>query len=181
NHRKDQLLASLPHVDFIMGTNNLHSLVEILEELLSRGKRVIRIDDIFEHDLDYRVAERSDKISAFVSIIRGCNKYCTYCIVPYTKGPEVSRPCTSILQECIDLANRGYKEVTLLGENVNGYGKDKKDGFLFHHLLEKVHEIPGIERIRFMTSHHPRVRPFTKFSSLKLGPSTRTSTTLPIA
>ncbi len=153
NHRKDHLLDSLPHVDFIMGTNNLHAILDIIEELISTGKRIIRVDDVFEHDLDYRLAERADNVSAFVSIIRGCNKYCTYCIVPYTKGPEVSRKYNNILDECIDLANRGYKEITLLGENVNGYGKDRDDGILFHHLLEKLHEIPGIERIRFMTSH----------------------------
>ena len=91
---------------------------------------------------------------AHVSIIRGCDKYCTYCVVPYTRGPEVSRSPQSILEECTHLVNKGYREITLLGQNVNSYGKDHPEwGCLFHDLLYQIDKLPGLERVRFMTSH----------------------------
>ncbi|HEY5234650.1 MAG TPA: MiaB/RimO family radical SAM methylthiotransferase, partial [Rhabdochlamydiaceae bacterium] len=103
---------------------------------------------------DYLVAKRDDPIKAFVSIIRGCDKFCTYCVVPYTRGQEVSRPPESIVEECKRLVDQGYKEITLLGQNVNSYGKDKPEwNCLFHDLLYRLDKIPGLERVRFMTSH----------------------------
>ncbi len=99
-------------------------------------------------------AKRDDKIKAHVSIIRGCDKFCTYCVVPYTRGPEVSRAPDSIVDECRHLASQGYREVTLLGQNVNSYGKDKPEwNCLFHDLLYQIDKIPELERVRFMTSH----------------------------
>lgn len=154
NAKKEAILDKLPHVDFVLGTNNLHHLNEVLDNVLATGKPEIRVDDMFTHELDYLAAQRENPISAYISIIRGCDKYCTYCVVPYTRGPEVSRHPDLIIEECKKLAGQGYKEVTLLGQNVNSYGKDKPEwNTLFHDLLYQIDKIPGIERIRFMTSH----------------------------
>lgn len=154
NAKKDSLFQKLPHIDFILGTNNIHDLNNVLDEVLSTGKQAIRTDDQFSFELDYIGAKRDNKIKAHVSIIRGCDKYCTYCVVPYTRGPEVSRHPDSIVEECIHLVANGYKEVTLLGQNVNSYGKDKPEWTcLFHDLLYRLDKIPGLERVRFLTSH----------------------------
>lgn len=152
--KKETLFKKLPYVDFVIGTNNIMDLNQVLDETLSQSRQVIRTDDRFEENLDYQNAERDDKVKAYVSIIRGCDKYCTYCVVPYTRGQEVSRSPESIVEECQKLVDAGYKEITLLGQNVNSYGKDKPEWqTLFHDLLYKLDKIPGLERIRFMTSH----------------------------
>ncbi|HEX2579117.1 MAG TPA: tRNA (N6-isopentenyl adenosine(37)-C2)-methylthiotransferase MiaB [Rhabdochlamydiaceae bacterium] len=152
--KKETLFRKLPHIDFIIGTNNISDLSNVLDEVLTTGRPAIRTDDQFEENLDYLVAKRDDPVKAFVSIIRGCDKFCTYCVVPYTRGQEVSRPPESIEEECRKLVDQGYKEITLLGQNVNSYGKDKPEwNCLFHDLLYRLDKIPGLERIRFMTSH----------------------------
>ena len=152
--KKETLFRKLPHIDFIIGTNNISDLNSVLDEVLTTGRPAIRTDDQFEENLDYLVAKRDDPVKAFVSIIRGCDKFCTYCVVPYTRGQEVSRPPESIEEECRKLVDQGYKEITLLGQNVNSYGKDKPEwNCLFHDLLYRLDKIPGLERIRFMTSH----------------------------
>lgn len=154
NAKKDAIFQKIPHVDFVLGTNNIHNLNDILDEVLSSGKQMILTDENFTHELDYGNAKRDDTLKAKVSIIRGCDKYCTYCVVPYTRGPEVSREPISIIEECKMLVDKGYKEITLLGQNVNSYGKDKPEwNTLFHDLLYQLDKIPGMERIRFMTSH----------------------------
>lgn len=154
NAKKETIFQKIPHVDFVLGTNNIHSLNEVLDEVLSTGKTAIRTDDQFSYELDYLSTKRDDKVKAYVSIIRGCDKFCTYCVVPYTRGPEVSRSPESIVDECKRLVDQGYKEITLLGQNVNSYGKDKPEwGCLFHELIYRLDKIPGMERIRFMTSH----------------------------
>lgn len=152
--KKDSLFRKLPHIDFILGTNNLTDLNQVLDEVLISGKQTHKTDDVFEENLDYLIAKRDDPVKAFVSIIRGCDKYCTYCVVPYTRGQEVSRPPESIEEECRILVQKGYKEITLLGQNVNSYGKDKPEwNCLFHDLLYRLDKIEGLKRIRFMTSH----------------------------
>ncbi|HEX4840414.1 MAG TPA: tRNA (N6-isopentenyl adenosine(37)-C2)-methylthiotransferase MiaB, partial [Rhabdochlamydiaceae bacterium] len=152
--KKETLFRKLPHIDFIIGTNNISDLNNVLDEVLTTGRPSIRTDDQFEENLDYLAAKRDDPVKAFVSIIRGCDKFCTYCVVPYTRGQEVSRPPESIEEECRKLVDQGYKEITLLGQNVNSYGKDKPEwNCLFHDLLFRLDKIPGLERIRFMTSH----------------------------
>lgn len=151
--KKETLFRKLPNVDFVLGTNNITDLNLVLDEVIE-GKKSFKTDDRFEENLDYLVAERDDKVKAYVSIIRGCDKFCTYCVVPYTRGKEVSRPPESIEEEVKRLADAGYKEITLLGQNVNSYGKDQPDWkCLFHDLLHRLDKIDGIERIRFMTSH----------------------------
>lgn len=152
--KKESLFRKLPHVDFVLGTNNISDINRVLDEVLETGKQVVRTDLQFEENLDYLVAKRDDRVKAYVSIIRGCDKFCTYCVVPYTRGQEVSRSPESIEEECRMLADQGYKEVTLLGQNVNSYGKDRPEwGCLFHDLLYRLDKIEGLPRIRFMTSH----------------------------
>jgi tRNA-2-methylthio-N6-dimethylallyladenosine synthase len=154
NAKKDSLFRKLPHIDFVLGTNNIHELNHVIDQVLATEKQVFRTDERFFHELDYQGAHRDSTLKAFVSIIRGCEKFCTYCVVPYTRGPEVSRHPDSIIEECRHLTEKGYKEITLLGQNVNSYGKDQ-EGWkcLFHDLLYRIDKIPGIGRVRFMTSH----------------------------
>lgn len=154
NAKKDTLFRKLPHVDFVLGTNNIHDLDSVLDEVIATGTQSCRTDEKFSFELDYIGAKREDDLKAFVSIIRGCDKFCTYCVVPYTRGPEVSRPPEHIVEEIKKLADKGYKEVTLLGQNVNSYGKDVPEwNCLFHDLLERIDKETGIARVRFMTSH----------------------------
>lgn len=154
NAKKDSLFRKLPHIDFVLGTNNIHELDTVLDEVLATGKPSIRTDERFTHEIDYIGANRDNDMKASVSIIRGCDKYCTYCVVPYTRGPEVSRNPDSIVEEVRGLLERGYKEFTLLGQNVNSYGKDVPEwNCLFHDLLYRLDALPGKKRIRFMTSH----------------------------
>lgn len=152
--KKEAIFKKIPHVDFVLGTNNISDLNEVLNDVIHTGKQALRTDSAFEENLDYLAAEREDSVKAHVSIIRGCDKFCTYCVVPYTRGKEVSRPHDDIITEVKMLADKGYKEITLLGQNVNSYGKDKKESnILFHDLLYKLDQIDGIKRIRFLTSH----------------------------
>ena len=152
--KKESLFRKLPHVDFVIGTNNISDLNDVIDHVIDSGKQEIRTDDQFEENLDYLIAKRDDPVKAFVSIIRGCDKFCTYCVVPYTRGQEVSRHPDSIVEECARLVDQGYKEITLLGQNVNSYGKDKPEwNCMFHDLLYRLDKIPGLARVRFMTSH----------------------------
>ncbi len=154
NAKKEGLFQKLPHVDFVLGTNNIHDLTSVLDEVLNTKQQTVRTDDEFSQELDYSVTKRLDKHKAYVSIIRGCDKFCTYCVVPYTRGPEVSRAPESIIEECKKLVEQGYKEITLLGQNVNSYGKDKPEwNCKFHDLLYQLDKIEGKKRIRFLTSH----------------------------
>ena len=154
NNKKELIFQKLPYVDFVLGTNNIHELDLVLDEVLASGRQSLRTDGRFVHELDYVSAHRDDKIKAFISIIRGCDKFCTYCVVPYTRGPEVSRSPDDIVNEVKRLIEQGYKEFTLLGQNVNSFGKDQPErNCLFHDLLYRLDELPGMGRIRFMTSH----------------------------
>ncbi|MCH9614058.1 MAG: tRNA-2-methylthio-N(6)-dimethylallyladenosine synthase [Chlamydiia bacterium] len=152
--KKEGLFKKLPNIDFVLGTNNISDLNSILDEVQETGTQKSRLDDRFEENLNYLVAKRDNKLKAHISIIRGCDKYCTYCVVPYTRGKEVSRPPEDIVKEVQMLADQGYKEITVLGQNVNSYGKDQPEwNCLFHDLLYRLDKIDGIERIRFLTSH----------------------------
>jgi tRNA-2-methylthio-N6-dimethylallyladenosine synthase len=152
--KKDALFRKFPHLDFVIGTNNITDLGAVLDEVLYTKQQVLKTDDRFEENLDYLIAKRDNTVKANVSIIRGCDKYCTYCVVPYTRGEEVSRPPESIINECKKLVDQGYKEITLLGQNVNSYGKDKPEWKMtFHDLLYQLDRINGMGRIRFLTSH----------------------------
>jgi tRNA-2-methylthio-N6-dimethylallyladenosine synthase len=150
------IIARAPYVDVVFGPQTLHRLPAMLEkrQQLKRPQVDISFPEI--EKFDHLPPPRKEGASAFVSIMEGCSKYCSYCVVPYTRGEEVSRPFDDVLTEVADLADQGVKEVTLLGQNVNGYrGKmgDTAEIADFAMLLEYVAEIPGIERIRFTTSH----------------------------
>ena len=152
--KKNALLEKFPHLDFVIGTNNITDLSHVIDEVIETKQQILKADNQFEENLDYLATQRQNQVKAHVSIIRGCNKFCTYCIVPYTRGNEISRPPDSIIEECRSLVDRGYKEITLLGQNVNSYGKDQPEwNCLFHDLLYRLNAIQGLERIRFMTSH----------------------------
>ena len=139
------LFKKAPHVDFVFGPQNLH----MLQDINNFGSSSIWVEDnpvLAENDLP---VYRDDGIRAWVAIMYGCNNFCSYCLVPYTRGRERSRPSENIYGEVSDLAERGYKEVTLLGQNVNSYRSDID----FPGLLRKLNGIGGLERIRFVTSH----------------------------
>ena len=152
----EEIIKRAPYVDVVFGPQTLHRLPELLaeRERQQRPQVDIRFPEI--EKFDHLPPARVDGASAFVSIMEGCSKYCSYCVVPYTRGEEFSRPFDDVLTEVAGLADQGVKEVTLLGQNVNAYrGKmgDTEDIADFALLIEYVAEIPGIERIRYTTSH----------------------------
>lgn len=140
------------YIDIIIGTHNLNELPNLIEE--ANKKKIQNIEVYSNSDVVFENVKynRDSKISAWINIIYGCDKFCTYCIVPFTRGRERSRKMEEVLEEVRDLKNQGYMEVTLLGQNVNAYGKDLNLGYDFATLLEEVAKI-GIPRIRFVTSH----------------------------
>ena len=147
----EMLSTKFKHIDMIFGTHSVYRFPEILKAALKkRVKDVVEIDGVIAEDLP---VARDDKHKAWVSVMYGCNNFCTYCIVPYVRGRERSREVEAVLNEVRGLAKEGYKEVTLLGQNVNSYGKDLEGAPDFAYLLEEVNKIEGIERIRFATSH----------------------------
>src|SRR5436309_2323324 len=163
--RGRELIDRLPDVDLVIGTQKFHRTADYLDDIIAgRRDRVVDVQEekesegtIRENLLNGKPAAQS--VSAFVSIMQGCNQYCTFCIVPYTRGMERSRTISDIVAECRELVVQGVKEITLLGQIVTSYGKRDipiKDGKSpFVQLLEAVHEIDGLERIRF-TSPHPK-------------------------
>ena len=152
-HVAHKIHERFPFVDIVLGTHNTHRFPEILECVVSQDQRVIEIWDESKDIVENIPAKRDSNIKAWVTISFGCNNFCSYCIVPYVRGRERSRKPQDIIKEVKKLAEEGFKEVTLLGQNVNSYGKDLSEEVRFSDLLYKVNEIPGIERIRFMTSH----------------------------
>lgn len=139
-----------PYVDVVFGPQTLHRLPEMIDAARSTKKAQVDISFPEIEKFDRLPEPRVDGPSAFVSVMEGCSKYCTFCVVPYTRGEEVSRPLGDVLLEITQLAEKGVKEVTLLGQNVNGYRHDGSD---FADLLYAVATIDGIERIRYTTSH----------------------------
>ena len=149
---QERLFKRAPHLDLVIGTHNIHKLIDLIKE--REGKRGHALATDMDGNVFYDIpTRRFQKFFAWVPIMNGCNKFCTYCIVPYVRGREVSRPLEEIVEEVRNLADEGYKEITLLGQNVNSYGLDFKDGTDFSALLYAVEEIDGIERVRYMTSH----------------------------
>jgi len=144
---------SYPHVDGVFSTHHLWQFPEILSRVLFTGKRTFFTEDEAGSIVEGLPQSRDSKLKAWVSIMYGCNNFCTYCIVPYVRGRERSRKWEDILTECKSLVESGVKDITLLGQNVNSYGKDLDAGVDFADLLAKIAEIPGDFLIRFMTSH----------------------------
>ncbi len=149
----DRIRKSYPHVDGVFSTHHLWQFAEILYRVLTGKKRVFFIEDEPGSICEGLPQMRDHTLKAWVSIMYGCNNFCTYCIVPYVRGRERSRKSQDIIAECRDLIANGTKEITLLGQNVNSYGKDLEEGIDFADLLLKIAEIPGDFLIRFMTSH----------------------------
>ncbi|MCK4150843.1 tRNA (N6-isopentenyl adenosine(37)-C2)-methylthiotransferase MiaB [Ralstonia pseudosolanacearum] len=150
------IVARAPYVDVVFGPQTLHRLPELIDARRRTGRPQVDVSFPEIEKFDHLPPARVEGPSAFVSIMEGCSKYCSYCVVPYTRGEEVSRPFEDVLAEVAGLAEQGVREVTLLGQNVNAYiGKmgDTSERADFALLLEYVAEIPGIERIRYTTSH----------------------------
>ena len=147
------IVKRAPWVDVVFGPQTMHRLPEMLGERARTGKPQVDVSFPEIEKFDHLPAPRAEGAAAFVSIMEGCSKYCTYCVVPYTRGEEISRPLVDVLVEVAQLADQGVKEVTLLGQNVNSYGKNLEDPITFAQLLQEVEKIEGLERIRFMTSH----------------------------
>lgn len=151
-----QIINRAPHVDFVFGPQTLHRLPKLIDQRLATGQSQVDISFPEIEKFDHLPRSRQTKGSAFVSIMEGCSKYCSYCVVPYTRGEEVSRPFEDVLTEIVGLTEQGVKEITLLGQNVNAYrGRMGQTSEIadFALLLEYMSEIPGLERIRFTTSH----------------------------
>jgi tRNA-2-methylthio-N6-dimethylallyladenosine synthase len=151
-----QIVSRAPYVDVVFGPQTLHRLSDLITQRRTTGIPQVDISFPEIEKFDHLPASRQTRGSAYVSIMEGCSKYCSYCVVPYTRGEEVSRPFDDVLTEVAGLAGKGVKEIVLLGQNVNAYlGKmgDSEEIADFALLIEYIAEIPGVERIRFTTSH----------------------------
>ena len=151
----DQLVKAAPQVDLVFGPQTVHRLPQMISELRQQGRAVVDVSFPEIEKFDHLPAPRAEGATAFVSIMEGCSKYCSFCVVPYTRGDEISRPLESVIEEVSKLAAQGVREITLLGQNVNAYRGAMSDGALVDlaTLLHHVAAIEGIERIRFTTSH----------------------------
>ena len=165
----DRIKKSFPHVNGVFSTHHLWQFPEILWNVLSRGKRQFYVEDEPGSIAEGIPQIRDNKLKSWVSIMYGCNNFCTYCIVPYVRGRERSRKKEDILAECRALIEAGTKEITLLGQNVNSYGKDLAENCDFADLLAAIAEIPGDFLIRFMTSH-PRDASEKLFDTMAASP-----------
>lgn len=148
----NKLMGTYPFVDLIFGTHNIGNLPKLIDECIEKKSKVIEVISTQGGILEGAPKVRLSQHKAWVNIMYGCDEFCTYCIVPYTRGKERSRDKEDIINEVNDLVKQGYKEITLLGQNVNAYGKDKNDGYTFGDLLVDLDKT-GIARIRYTTSH----------------------------
>lgn len=146
------LVGRYPYINIIFGTHNVSHLLDLIHDHIQKKKDFVEVLSFPGDIVENLPSTRLDGYKAYVNITYGCDKFCTYCIVPYTRGRERSRQVSDILDECRQLVEQGYQEITLLGQNVNSYGKDFKDGTSFATILEEVAKL-GIPRLRFMTSH----------------------------
>lgn len=151
--KADEVLEKYPFVDIIFGTHNSYKFPEYLNRVKTDGVQIKEIMDKETEIVEGLPIDRKSDAKAFVTIMYGCNNFCTYCIVPYVRGRERSRKPEDIENEIRNLVANGYKEVTLLGQNVNSYGRGLEEEITFAKLLRRINEIDGLERIRFMTSH----------------------------
>ncbi len=151
--RVDTIRTRFPWVDLVFGTHNLHKLAELVERARREDGMVVDVWKSAGEVVENLPAKRAEGVKAWVTIAYGCDKFCTYCIVPHTRGRERSRRPEDVIAEVRRLGEEGYKEVTLLGQNVNSYGKDLGGGYGFKDLLADLDRVPGIRWIRYMTSH----------------------------
>ncbi len=155
----DRIRKKAPYLDLIFGTHALHQLPELLERASESEETVVQVGDAGDGVIEGLPHLRSDGRKAWVTITYGCNNYCSYCVVPYTRGRERSRRPEDILEEVAGLAKDGYLDLTLLGQNVNSYGQDLPQPVSFAELLTRADRLPGVGRLRFMTSHPKDLSP----------------------
>lgn len=168
---KGKLISRMPVIDFVIGPYHIHDLKDILSREDAEGSHVVMTQMNPQRVNDYSELHsvRKSRIFAWVPIMQGCNKFCTYCIVPYVRGRETSRTIEDICREVQELAGEGYKEITLLGQNVNSYGLDFRNGTDFGDLIRAIDKIDGIDRVRYMTSH-PRDMSFSMVDAMAESP-----------
>ncbi|MDY6084736.1 MAG: tRNA (N6-isopentenyl adenosine(37)-C2)-methylthiotransferase MiaB [Dialister sp.] len=177
---KGNLIERMPIIDFVIGPYHIHDLKGILSNA-KESRHAVKTEHNPHSVKDYSElkAVRKSHVFAWVPIIQGCNKFCTYCIVPYVRGRELSRSVADITAEISELAQQGYKEVTLLGQNVNSYGLDFRDGTDFGTLIQAIDRIDGIERVRYMTSH-PRDMTYSMVDAIAASPKVVRHMHLPV-
>lgn len=175
----EKLLKSYPYVDMIIGTYNIDKFGELLKKKIDSKKRLVEILEKNGEIVEGIKPLRSSYPNAWVNIMYGCNNYCSYCIVPYVRGRERSRTPENIIAEVKDLLKNGYKEITLLGQNVNSYGKDLKNGESFAGLLNEIGKIDGKFRLRFM-SNHPKDLTEEVVNAIKNNPHACKAVHLPV-
>ena len=148
----DQMLKREPYIDIVIGPQSYHKINKKIEDFLKKQSKIdeTEFDTILKFDYLNKIENSSNKISSFLTIQEGCDKFCNFCVVPYTRGPEYSRPFNEIIEEAKILASNGVKEITLLGQNVNAY---KNNNYKLSNLILEIEKIPEIERIRYTTSH----------------------------
>ena len=151
----EAILDRAPYVDMVFGPQTLHRLPEMLNQHLLQQRSQVDVSFPENEKFDFLPEPRVEGHKAFVSIMEGCSKYCSFCVVPYTRGEEISRPFDDVITEVAQVARQGVREVTLLGQNVNGYRGEHHDGQMctFAELLRAVAAVPGISRVRYTTSH----------------------------
>lgn len=178
---KGRLIARMPVIDFVLGPYHIHDLKDVVSGEKKGRAPVVMTEMNPERVSDFSElkAARKSHVFAWVPIMQGCNKFCTYCIVPYVRGRQASRTVQDICGEVRKLAEEGYKEITLLGQNVNSYGLDFRNGTDFADLINSLSEIPGIERIRYMTSH-PRDMTFRMVDAMAASPKVVRHMHLPV-
>ena len=157
--KREALLTQVPELDVVCGTRRLHRLAELVQGVLDGGPRTSDVAEAALPELGLERTQHPSRVKAFVAVMRGCDNYCAYCIVPYVRGREVSRAPGPIVEEVHHLIERGVREVTLLGQNVNAYGRGLEPPIDFAGLLERVAEVPGLARVRFVTSHPKDISP----------------------
>jgi len=164
----NEILERAPWVDFVLGTGNVERIGELVERVRSERRHVLSLELPIESPVyQFREISRGSRFQAYVTVIEGCSQFCTFCIVPFTRGRERSRRSSEIFEEIRTLVARGYSEVTLLGQTVNAY-RDPDDGTGFGQLLSKAARIPGVRRLRFLTSH-PRFVDSSMIEALAAG------------
>lgn len=149
----DKILQKVPHVDLVFGTHNVHRLPELLAQAQATKGTIVEVWEKEKEIVETLPLKRWNDIKGYVTIMYGCNNFCSYCIVPYVRGRERSRDPKAIVEEVRDLAQQGFKEIMLLGQNVNSYGKDLGVAFDFADLLKSLEQVENLSRIRYMTSH----------------------------
>ncbi len=151
--RAEKLISKFPFIDIIIGTHNAYKFTEYLGRVLGGERPIVEVWDKEADIIEGAPVDRASSIKGFVTIMYGCNNFCTYCVVPHVRGRERSRKPFEIIKEIESMVAEGYKEITLLGQNVNSYGKGLEEDINFAELLRRINKIEGIERVRFMTSH----------------------------